>query len=203
MAHPRPIPSLPSSCQNSHLVRVALLFLLASCSRGGWPQPRPNGGRALTGLSDLGGSIPLTTRLKLGCAQSLSLVWLFATPWPVDRQAPLSMGFSWQEYWSGLPFPPPGDLPDPGIKTYVSCGSCIGRQILYHWCSLGLWPNSGEWHVWLTGCLLGGFWWRFFCSFKTLFMAVLCWLSILCIFIYLTLSGLNCGMQDLQLWWAG
>ena len=116
MAHPRPIPSLPSSYQNSHLVRVALLFLLATCSRGGWPQPQPNRGRALTGLSNLGGSIPFTTQLKLGCAQSLSLVWLFATPWPVDHQAPLSMGFSWQEYWSGLPFPPPGDLSDPGIK---------------------------------------------------------------------------------------
>ena len=38
------------------------------------------------------------------------------TPWTVVRQAPLSMGFSKQEYWSGLPFPSPGDLPDPGIK---------------------------------------------------------------------------------------
>ena len=47
---------------------------------------------------------------------SLSLVQLFATPWTVARQAPLSMGFSRQEYWSGLPFPSPGDLPNPGIK---------------------------------------------------------------------------------------
>ena len=39
-----------------------------------------------------------------------------ATPWTVARQAPLSMGFSRKEYWSGLPFPPPGDLPNPGIK---------------------------------------------------------------------------------------
>ena len=38
------------------------------------------------------------------------------TPWAVAHQAPLSMGFSKQEYWSGLPFPAPGDLPDPGIK---------------------------------------------------------------------------------------
>ena len=37
-------------------------------------------------------------------------------PWTVACQAPLSMGFSRQEYWSGLPFPPPGDLPDPGIE---------------------------------------------------------------------------------------
>ena len=39
-----------------------------------------------------------------------------ATPWTVARQAPLSMGFSRQEYWSGLPLPSPGDLPDPGIE---------------------------------------------------------------------------------------
>ena len=43
-------------------------------------------------------------------------VQLFATLWTVAHQAPLSMGFSRQEYWSGLPCPPPGDLPDPGIK---------------------------------------------------------------------------------------
>ena len=48
--------------------------------------------------------------------KSLSCIWLFATPWTVAHQAPLSMGFSRQEYWSGLPFPSPGDLPDPGIK---------------------------------------------------------------------------------------
>jgi len=45
-----------------------------------------------------------------------SHVWLFATPWIPARQAPLSMGFSRQEYWSGLPFPSPGDLPNPGIE---------------------------------------------------------------------------------------
>ena len=45
-----------------------------------------------------------------------SRVQLFATPWTVALQGPLSMGFSRQEYWSGLPFPSPGDLPNPGIK---------------------------------------------------------------------------------------
>ena len=49
------------------------------------------------------------------CAQSLSCVGLFVAPWTVAHQAPLSVGFSRQEDWSGLPFPPPGDLPDPGI----------------------------------------------------------------------------------------
>ena len=48
--------------------------------------------------------------------KSLSRVRLFATPWTVARQAALSMGFSRQEYWSGLPFPSPRDLPDPGIE---------------------------------------------------------------------------------------
>ena len=49
--------------------------------------------------------------------KSLSCVQLFVTPWSVaHHQAPLSMGFSRQEYWSGLPCPPPGDLPDPGIE---------------------------------------------------------------------------------------
>ena len=48
--------------------------------------------------------------------KSLSHVRLFAIPWTVVYQASLSMGFSRQEYWSGLPFPSPGDLPDPGIK---------------------------------------------------------------------------------------
>ena len=46
----------------------------------------------------------------------LSRVRLFATPWTVAYQASPSMGFSRQEYWSGLPFPSPGDLPNPGIK---------------------------------------------------------------------------------------
>ena len=49
--------------------------------------------------------------------KSLSRVQLFATPWTVAYQAPPSMGFSGQEYWSGWPFPSPGDLPDPGIES--------------------------------------------------------------------------------------
>ena len=46
----------------------------------------------------------------------LSCVQLFLTPWTGAHQAPLSTGFPRQEYWSEFPFPPPGDLPDPGIK---------------------------------------------------------------------------------------
>ena len=47
---------------------------------------------------------------------SLSLVRLFVTPWTVAHQVPLSIGFSRQEYWNGLPFPSPGDLPNPGTE---------------------------------------------------------------------------------------
>ena len=50
------------------------------------------------------------------CAQLLGRVQLFTTLWTATHQAPLSMRFPRQEYWSGLPCPPPGDLPDPGIK---------------------------------------------------------------------------------------
>ena len=53
-------------------------------------------------------------------------VRLFATPWTVARQAPLSMEFSRQEYWSGLPFPSPGDLPNPGLNSGL-----LHRRILY------------------------------------------------------------------------
>ena len=48
--------------------------------------------------------------------KSLSCVRLFATPCTMAYQAPLCMGFSRQEYWSGVPFPSPGDLPNPGIE---------------------------------------------------------------------------------------
>ena len=50
------------------------------------------------------------------CVDHFSSVRLYATPWTSALQAPLSMGFSRQEYWSRLPFPSPGDLPDPGIE---------------------------------------------------------------------------------------
>ena len=55
-----------------------------------------------------------STRL---CMRSrFSHVQFFATPWTIARQAPVSMGLSRQEYWSGLPFPPPGNLHDPGLE---------------------------------------------------------------------------------------
>ena len=57
----------------------------------------------------------------------------FVTAWTIAHKAPLSMGLPRQEYWSRLPFPPPGDLPDPGIEPVSPMSvSCIGRQILHH-----------------------------------------------------------------------
>ena len=66
----------------------------------------------------VGQDIPILDFYKAHCVhgQWLSHVQLFATTWIVARQAPLSIRFSRQEYWSGLPFPSPGDLPDPGIE---------------------------------------------------------------------------------------
>ena len=55
-------------------------------------------------------------RLYVCVLSCFSRVWLFATLWSIAHQALLSMKFSRQEYWSGLPFPSPGDLPDPGIE---------------------------------------------------------------------------------------
>ena len=62
------------------------------------------------------GTEPRWYEVKWSEVKLLSCVRLFVTPWTVAYKAPLSMGLSRQEYWSGLPFPSPGDLPDPGIK---------------------------------------------------------------------------------------
>ena len=58
--------------------------------------------------------------------KSLSCVQLFVTPQTVARQAPLSLGFSRQEYWSELLFP------SPGVRSHISYASCMGGQILYY-----------------------------------------------------------------------
>ena len=55
------------------------------------------------------------------CLSYFHHVQLFAIPWTIAHQVPLSMELSRQEYWSGLPFPSPGGLPDPGRWTWVSC----------------------------------------------------------------------------------
>ena len=70
-----------------------------------------------TGISEnsMDDFLPFTLTIAL-CAQMLSCVHLLETLWTVAHQAPLSRGFSWQIYWSGLLIPPPGDLPHPGIE---------------------------------------------------------------------------------------
>ena len=63
-------------------------------------------------------------------AQSLSYVWFLVILWTTACQSPLSMGFSRQEYCSGLPFPPLGDLPDPGIELV---SPALAGGFFYHW----------------------------------------------------------------------
>ena len=67
-------------------------------------------------LNDVTVALRIGRLAKSVKVKSLSRVRLFATPWTVAYQASPSMGFARQEYWSGLPFPFPGDLPNPGIE---------------------------------------------------------------------------------------
>ena len=70
---------------------------------------------------------------------------LFATPWTVARQALLSMGFSRQEYWSGLPCPPPGDLPNPGIEpTSLTSPALAGRFFTTHHLGSPIHPGTSR-----------------------------------------------------------
>ena len=68
--------------------------------------------------------------------QSLSHIQLFGTPWTIACQAPLPMGFSRQEFWSGLPFSSSRKSSQTRDWTIISCVSCIGRWVLYYWCHL-------------------------------------------------------------------
>ena len=78
------------------------------------------------------GAPPGLTQLHV-CAQVLSRVQLFVTPWTVAHQALLSMEFSRQEYWSWWPFPTPGDLLDPGTEpTFLVSPALAGQFFTYH-----------------------------------------------------------------------
>ena len=78
----------------------------------------------------------------------LSCVWLFTTPWTVTSQGPLSMEFSRQEYWSGWPFPSPGDLPNQGIEPWLwglphsSCKKAFLSLLAILWNSAFSWVFS-------------------------------------------------------------
>ena len=99
-----------------------------------------------------GHKIPGVCACMLSC---FSCVWLCATLWTVAHQGSLSMGFSRQAYWIGLPCPPPGDLLDPGIK-HKSYFSCFGRRVFFFLTTsttcpinLGKKYQAGQW-VWLV-----------------------------------------------------
>ena len=94
---------------------------LACCNSWGRKESDPNGRLNWTELRDI------TSYCMLSAQSCLTL---FAIPWTAAHQAPLFMEFSQQEYWSGLPVPPPGELPHPGIEPVPV--SCIGKWILYH-----------------------------------------------------------------------
>ena len=93
------------------------LFILGYCNRGesGLESAGRKGCRIFK-PGWWGGRVLVTRGSCWSEVKLLSRVWLFATPWTVANRAPPSMGFSRQEYWSGLPFPSPGELPDPGIE---------------------------------------------------------------------------------------
>ena len=87
----------------------------------------------------------------------LSPFWLFATPWTVAHKAPLCMGFPRQEYWSGLPLPSSGDLPNPGIEPAL-------LWILYLWATREALDGQPRWgetarRVYLDGHGGVGSWW--------------------------------------------
>ena len=122
--------SLPGYSLCGILQARILEWVVVPSSRGSfWPRDPTH----ISYISCIGGSLVTKSCLPL------------ATPWTVACQSPLSMGSSRQEYWSGFPFPSPGDFPDPGIEPgslvlqadslpteLQGKPSCIGRQVLYY-----------------------------------------------------------------------
>ena len=100
-------------------LRTCVLFLSQAVVPRTSANVRSGGLRLALSAKDKGwhtsSGISLTTVAVF--VQSLSCVWLSANPWTVALQASPSVGFSRQEYWSGLPFPSPGDLSNPGVET--------------------------------------------------------------------------------------
>ena len=108
-----------SPLKNMLLMQIIINDFYLSKQEGGW---YPEGGRSFTLKRR-------TSLLLLSCMCVVTqLCPALCDPWTITRQAPLSMEFSRQAYWSWLPFPSPGDLPNPGIKPgFLHC-----RQTLYH-----------------------------------------------------------------------
>ena len=79
------------------------------------------------------GELFLFCVLLVQCVQHFTHAWHFVTPWTAAPQAPLSMGVPRQGYWSGLPFPPPGDLPDAGVKPRSPASPALAGRFFTHW----------------------------------------------------------------------
>ena len=113
LVHPVPW-ILPSCMHPSVQASYPLLSLSRSLSLSSWHPRNSHDFSTQSIVMGPSGFYMMQVRVKPKC-QSLTRVWLFATPWTVTWQAPLPIEFSRQEYWSGLPFPSPADLPNPGI----------------------------------------------------------------------------------------
>ena len=117
-----PMDCSPPGSSVQRVLQARILEWVAMSSSRGSSQPRDRTNISLSLLHWQARSLPLEPPgmppfNEFCSVQSLSHVQLFATPWTGVHQVPLSMGFSRQEHWSGLPCPPPGDLPDSGIET--------------------------------------------------------------------------------------
>ena len=149
-----PVDYSPPGSSVRRIFQARILEWVAISSSEGSSPPRDQGSNAhlLYLLHRQADSLPLAPPVlasvssvlkqesrRLCCvpAKSLSSIQPSATPWTVAQDAPLSMGFCRQGSWSGLPFPPPGDLPNPGIKPESLTSTFIGRNVLYHWGHLG------------------------------------------------------------------
>ena len=94
-----------------------------------------------------------------------SRVQSFVTLWTIAHQAPLSMGFSRQEYWSGLPCPPPGELPDPGIELASLMSPALAggffttsttwEALAGEWIHVCIWLSHSAIHLKITTLLIG------------------------------------------------
>ena len=111
---------------------------------------------------------PKIVARELYCGYTLTHVWLFVTPWIVACQVPLPMGFFQQESWSGLPFLPPGDFPDPGIEPVSSASPAL---------AVGFSTSAprGKPRLYQTGDYLAYY------RMKLLFSWVTCWFPIIII----------------------
>ena len=129
------------------------------------------------------------------CARSLGCVWLFATPWTVVCQAPLSMGFFRQKYWGKLPFPTPGDLFNPGIKPSSLVSPALAGEFFFfflYWriialqnffvfCQTSTWISHRQiLYLWLPGKSIEKRDHISNCAEVLLHFTVICWVATLC-----------------------